>query len=259
MTTSSPTSDFLFGAEHEDALLIAMDCPNCATEMSSMTLERRMGGAVTIDACVGCQAFWFDKYESLQLSPASTLKLMKFIGEQSRAGAPPSAETLRCPRCADHLAFTHDLQGNTRFTYWRCEEHGRFIGFLDFLREKSFIRALSQEDIAKLRENIQTLNCSHCGAPIDLAKSSTCQHCDSPISMLDMKQPQQLLAQLRNAAEPKTIDPTLPLELARAKRETERWFGPMDSDPDWVSDVSSSGLVNAGLNAMVRWLKNSGI
>src|SRR5262245_26946563 len=235
-----------------------MNCPNCTNEMSSMALERRMVGNVAIDACTGCQAFWFDKYESIQLSPASTLRLMKFIGEHSRPGRAGSGAAPRCPRCSDQLAFTHDLQGNTRFNYWRCEEHGRFIGFLDFLREKSFIRALSQEDIAKLRENIQTLNCSHCGAPIDLVKSSRCEHCHSPVSMLDMKQPQQLLAQLTNAAEPKTIDPTLPLELARAKRETERWFGPMGSDPDWLSDVSSSGLVQAGLNAMVRWLKNSG-
>jgi hypothetical protein len=227
--------------------------------MSGMTLERRMGGDVTIDACSGCQAFWFDKYESLQLSPASTLKLMKFIGEQSRAGKAANGEMLRCPRCADYLAFTHDLQGNTRFTYWRCEEHGRFIDFLDFLREKSFIRVLSPEDIAKLRENIQTVNCSNCGAPIDLVKSSACEHCHSPISMLDMKQPQQLLAQLKNTVEPKNIDPMLPFEIARAKRETERWFGPMDSDPDWVSDISSSGLVKAGLDAVVRWLKNSGI
>src|SRR5262249_38286884 len=151
-----------------------------------------------------------------------TLKLMKFIGEHSGTGRAGSAETLQCPRCADHLAFTHDLQGNTRFTYWRCEEHGRFIGFLDFLREKSFIRALSQEDIAKLRENIQILNCSHCGGPIDLVKSSACEHCHSPISMLDMRQPQQLLSQLKNAAVPKAIDPMLPLEMARAKRETER-------------------------------------
>jgi hypothetical protein len=218
-----------------------------------------MGGEVTIDACTDCQAFWFDKYESLQLSPASTLKLMRFIGEQSRSGKAPDGHVVRCPRCTDHLAFTHDLQGSTRFTYWRCDPHGRFIGFIDFLREKSFIRVLSKEDIDRLRENIQIVNCSNCGAPIDLAKSSACEHCGSPISMLDMKQPQHLLEQLKSAAEPKTIDPMLPLELARAKRETERWFGPIESDPDWVSDVSSSGLVKAGLDAVVRWLKNSGI
>jgi Zn-finger nucleic acid-binding protein len=236
-----------------------MNCPNCAQDMTDMTLERRMGGEVAIDVCKGCQAFWFDKYESIQLSPGSTLQLMKFIGEQTQVGKAADPQALRCPRCADHLTFTHDFQGSTRFTYWRCEEHGRFISFLDFLREKNFVRVLSREEVMKLREDVQIVNCSNCGAPIDLAKVSSCSHCGSPISILDMKQPQQLLEQLRNAAEPKPIDPALPLELARARRETERLFGPIDSEHDWVSDASSSGLVASGLNAMVRWLKNSGI
>jgi Zn-finger nucleic acid-binding protein len=236
-----------------------MNCPNCAKDMTTMTLERRMGGEVTIDVCKSCQAFWFDKYEDLQLSPGSTLQLMKSIGEQTQVRKAAEPQTLRCPRCRDDLAFTHDLQGNTRFTYWRCEEHGRFIDFLNFLREKDFIRVLSHEEVMKLREEVQIVNCSNCGAPIDLAKASTCSHCGSPISILDMKRPQELLQQLRNASEPKKIDPTLPLEMARVKRETERLFGPIDSEHDWVNDASSSGLVQSGLNAMVRWLKNSGI
>jgi len=236
-----------------------MNCPNCAKEMTSMTHERRMGGEVEIDVCKPCQAFWFDKHESLQLSPGSTLQLMKFIGEQTQVGKAADPQALRCPRCGDHLAFTHDLQGSTPFTYWRCEEHGRYISFLDFLREKNFIRVLSREEVMKLREDVQIVNCSNCGAPIDLAKASACSHCHSPISILDMKQPQQLLEQLKKAAEPKPIDPTLPLELARVKRGTERLFGPVDLDRDWATDTSSSELVQSGLNAMVRWLKNSGI
>ena len=224
-----------------------------------MTFERRMGGEVTIDVCKPCQAFWFDKYEDLQLSPGSTLQLMKFIGEQTQVRKAADPQVLRCPRCQGDLAFTHGLQRNTRFTYWRCEEHGRFIDFLNFLREKHFIRVLSHEEVMKLREDVQIVNCSNCGAPIDLAKASACSHCNSPISILDMKQPQQLLEQLKNASEPKAVDPTLLVEMARVKRETERLFGPIDSEHDWVTDASSSGLVQSGLNAMVRWLKNSGI
>jgi Zn-finger nucleic acid-binding protein len=47
-----------------------MKCPGCKTEMTAMTLEARMGGQVAIDVCAGCQAFWFDHFESLKLSPA---------------------------------------------------------------------------------------------------------------------------------------------------------------------------------------------
>jgi DNA-directed RNA polymerase subunit RPC12/RpoP len=236
-----------------------MKCLNCSAEMTSMTLEAHLTAPVTIDLCAGCQAFWFDKYEDLQLSAGSVLKLMKLIGENSSPAKTPLAEMLRCHRCASRLLLTHDLQRNTKFSYWRCEEHGRFIGFLDFLREKNFIRTLSPQEIKELREKVQTVNCSNCGAAISLATDSVCTHCGSPISILDMKQPQQMLNDLKKAAEPRPVDPALPLELARVKRETEHLFGPERSDPDWLSDASSSSLVHAGLNALARWLTKSGV
>ena len=77
--------------------------------------------------------------------------------------------------------------------------------------------------------------------------------------MLDMKQPQELLSQLKQAAEPRPIDPTLSLELAHAKGEVDRWFGPQGFDSDWWTDASTSGVVEAGLRAVARLLKKSGI
>ena len=238
-----------------------MKCPNCTTEMTSMTLDAHLTAPVAVDVCTACQAFWFDKYESLQLSPRSTLTLMKFIGEHSSPAKTPVADPLRCPRCLCRLEVTHDFQRNTRFGYWRCEEHGRFIRFFDFLKEKNFIRVLSPQQVEQLRENVQTVNCSNCGAAIDLMTSSSCAHCGSPISILDMKQSQELLSQLQRAAQPQPIDPALPLELARAKRQVEHLFGPADSNPSWLDgldNVSASGLVEAGLTAVARWLSESG-
>jgi hypothetical protein len=227
--------------------------------MTAMTLDGHLNVPVQIDVCTGCQAFWFDKYESLKLSAGSTLKLMKFIGENAPSGK-ALAQALRCPRCTVHLLVTHDLQRNTRFSYWRCDnEHGRFIRFFEFLREKNFIRQLSPREIEELRENIQTVNCSNCGAPIDLAAVSACAHCGSPLSMLDMKQPQRLLTELKGAAQPQPIDPNMPLNLALAKLEAEGRFGPLEFGADWWSDVSSSGLVQAGLSAVARWLTKSGV
>src|SRR5262245_8232075 len=159
----------------------AMTCPNCSAAMTQMTLEGHLSPPVEIDLCTACQAFWFDKYESLKLAPGSTLKLIKLIGEHS-APKPSFSTKLQCPRCASDLKLTHDMQRSTRFTYWRCDNaHGRFIGFFDFLREKNFIRPLSAQEIDDLRKEVQTINCSNCGAPIDLASGSSCSHCGSPV------------------------------------------------------------------------------
>ena len=233
-----------------------MNCPSCATPMTSMSLDGHSGTTIPIDVCGGCQAIWFDKHEDLQLAPGSTLKLFKLIGERSASGRTALAKVLRCPRCAARLLPTHDRQRNTPFQYWRCDhEHGRFITFFDFLREKSFIRQLSPQQLADLRQNVQTVNCSNCGAPIDLATASTCTHCGSPISMLDMKQAEEMVNQLKRAAEPSPIDPSLPLELARAKADVEALF---PSDTDYWKDVSSSGLVQAGIGLVLKWLSRAG-
>src|SRR5258706_11096460 len=97
-----------------------MKCPNCQSDMSPMTLDGHVGVPVTIDVCPGCQAFWFDQFESIHLAPGSTLKLMKFIGEHSSAAKPALSITLQCPRCETRLVLAHDMQRNMRFSYWRC-------------------------------------------------------------------------------------------------------------------------------------------
>ena len=53
----------------------------------------------------------------------------------------------------------------------------------DFLREKNFVRPLSADQLTALRQNVQSVNCSNCGAPIDLAKTSACGHCGSPLEV----------------------------------------------------------------------------
>jgi len=156
--------------------------------MSRTTLAGRLGISVDIDACTACHAFWFDEFESLRLAPASILKLFHLIAEHDEASE-WSARALVCPRCLSPLSLTHDRQNTTKFEYWRCErEHGRFITFLNFLREKDFVRPPSSRQLAELRASVQTINCSNCGGPIDLASDSACRHCGSPVTILDVKQ-----------------------------------------------------------------------
>jgi hypothetical protein len=226
--------------------------------MEEMTLDARMSAPVVVDLCAGCQAFWFDRYESLKLSAASTLTLMKYIGDHPARSKELTPQQPNCPRCNSRLRFVHDLQRNTRFSYWRCEkDYGRFIRFFEFLREKNFIRQLTAKEIGDLRQNLQNVNCSNCGAPVDLAQGTACGHCKSPISMLDMKQPEQLLAQLREASEPRSPNLALALDLARARREMEISFTGLATGPQWWTDASSSGLVQAGLSAVARWFTKS--
>ncbi|HUC54966.1 MAG TPA: zf-TFIIB domain-containing protein [Candidatus Cybelea sp.] len=234
-----------------------MHCPGCKTEMTTMSLDGRSAKPVTIDVCATCQAFWFDQFESLQLSAGSTLKLMKYIGEHSSSGKPTLPGTLSCPRCATALRLAHNMQRNMPFTYWRCpNDEGHYIAFFEFLKEKNFIHPLSAEQIKELRQNVQFVNCSNCGASINLESNFACPYCHSPISMLDMKQPQRMLDQLKQAAEPKPLDPTLPFKLATAKMELETSLADHDRTPEWWSDAGSYGLVQAGVNAVARWLSD---
>jgi len=224
--------------------------------MTTLTLEAHQDRSVEIDLCLKCQAFWFDKFESLQLSPGSTLRLLEMIGEQKPERPASFEKVMACPRCESRLRPTQDMQRSTRFNYFRCTNgHGRLIRFFEFLREKDFIRPLSPQQIAELREKVHTVNCANCGAPVDLMTGTVCAHCSSPLSILDMEQPQRLIAQLKEAAAPRPVDITLPLDLMKARRDVESLFTQTKSDPLWWDDLSSSTLVHACLSSVSRWMK----
>lgn len=226
--------------------------------MTGQMLEGHLGTTVAIDLCLQCQVFWFDTQESLRLSPRAVLGLFRTIGERALEARPPAASHPACPRCGLHLIPTHDRQRNTPFQYLRCpRNHGRLISFVEFLREKDFIRPLSAEQIADLRASVATVNCSNCGASIDLATSSACSHCGSPLSMLDVSQTGAVVAALRDA-EPtgRPIDPALPLRLEQARREVEASFAHFQRGDNWLGDVARGGPVGASLSALARWLKD---
>lgn len=118
---------------------------------------------------------------------------------------------------------------------------------------------LSAQQIDELRRNVQFVNCSNCGAPVDLTTHSSCAHCGSPLSMLDLKQAGVLIAELREADHAaRGIDPSLPLDLARARHEVDAAFASFQHGPNWFDDVSQGGIVAAGLSSLARWLKQQG-
>lgn len=226
--------------------------------MQQETLTAHLGRPVTIDLCQACQSFWFDPHESATLSPGATLTLFRIIGERVAKPQTTKADLAKCPRCHARLRRTFDMQRATRFEYLRCpNDHGRLTSFFDFLREKDFVRPLSPQQLAELRQNVQSVNCSNCGAPVDVTAGAECNHCGTVLSMLDLKQAEKLVQQLQHAEDRTTqpVDPSLPLELARARREVEAAFAGVSTQDGWFESVSSGGLVSAALTVMTRWLK----
>nr|AQQ75044.1 hypothetical protein [uncultured bacterium] len=228
--------------------------------MEEATLDAHLGRRTTIDICHACQSFWFDARESATLTPGSTLKLFRLIGEKISRPERSNADVAHCPRCRTRLRPVHDFQRTTRFQYLSCPHgHGRLTTFFDFLREKDFIRPLTPRQIEELRRNVGSVNCANCGAPVDLTSGAACAHCGTPLSMLDLQQAEKLVAQLQKADQQarQPIDPALPLELERVRRETERTFAGLQDQDVWSMVLSSSSdrnLVSAGLSLVARWL-----
>ncbi len=234
-----------------------MQCPRCTAQMQVESLVGHHGQPISIDICLPCQAMWFDGFESLRLSPGSTLRLFTLIGEHTAAQPTPHADRTPCPRCGAAMHVAHDLQRNIRFEYFKCPAgHGRLTNFYNFLREKNFIRPITPEQLKALRTHVQMVHCSNCGGPIDLVAHSSCPHCSSPLTLLDMRQAGDLIAELQEVGPAgAAVDPALPLNLARARRETHAAFDAFEADEIWYRDASSAGLIGAGVHALARWLK----
>jgi Zn-finger nucleic acid-binding protein len=238
--------------------MLSVECPRCGASMHQETFDGHLGRSIVIDICHACQCFWFDARESVSLTPGSTLALFRVIGEKLTSPQHSNAELAKCPRCKGRLRRTQDMQRSTRFEYLNCPNgHGRLITFFDFLREKDFIRPLTTQQIDELRQNVGSVNCANCGGPVDLSQGAACSHCGTPLSMLDIKQAERLVAQLRKAEDRanQPVDPALPIELLRARRDTERAFAGIHDDDLWFKDVASTDLLGASLTAVARWLK----
>jgi hypothetical protein len=220
--------------------------------MASETLDAHYGRRVTVDLCRPCGAFWFDKHESISLTPGAVLHLFVVIGERP-TDRQPLAGSPRCPRCRGTLAATSDVQRGVPFRYWRCAgDHGRFIAFAEFLREKNFVRPLGGDELAALRARVKMIHCSSCGAPVDLTKTSACGHCRAPVSILDPAQVEKVVAQLRRDEEARqTVDPTLPARLMMDRLRAEGLFRKLEGGSGWSE---APDLLDVGIAAIADLL-----
>jgi hypothetical protein len=122
---------------------------------------------------------------------------------------------------------------------------------------------LSSAQVAELRAKVRSVNCSNCGAPVDLQNASACGYCRTALSMLDFTQVERMLTTLRDAegqraekAQQASLGAALlPLALARERRHVEAFFNQIEQRPDWSSWSGGSGLVEAGVSAIVGLLR----
>jgi hypothetical protein len=228
-----------------------MKCPGCGTAMREVTEDAVLGTTVDIALCSRCRAFWFEPFETIHLTPASTLKLFRFISEQTSSAGSSAFPTLSvCPVCGTRLLLTHDRQRNTPFEYWRCDRgHGRFTPYVEFLKEKDFIRPLSPQQMKELRENVQMVNCSNCGGAIDLTKGSVCPHCGSPISMLDIGKMVDVAKQVQTGQT--TAAPPAHL----AQNQVAELLASSAISAQKRAETPPMSLVDLGLQSVSDWLQ----
>jgi DNA-directed RNA polymerase subunit RPC12/RpoP len=157
---------------------------------------------IELDLCFHCHVMWLDDRESIQLSPKGTLDLFQILHQHRDDPRHAIGKKLACGRCKRPLSLAHDIGKFGRLSYYACPaKHGRLTPFSEFLKEKQFVRELSPSEQNRVRAELKHVQCSSCGAPVDLAKAFKCEHCGAPIAVLDADAVEKTLRQLEDANE----------------------------------------------------------
>jgi hypothetical protein len=222
-----------------------INCPSCSQSMQSLELDRREIGKLQVDLCYPCCVIWFDHNESAQLAPSAVIELFRQINAQKEAARQPLSRAMACPRCAQPLALTHDVCKSGPLSYYRCaRDGGRLTPFFQFLREKQFVRSLTPMEINRVRADIKQVQCSNCGAPVDLQHSASCQYCGSPISMLDADAVKEAM-QMWSQAAARAGGPQSERSGNAASYLADNAVRPWNASPEFLS-LSSFGTIEAG-------------
>jgi DNA-directed RNA polymerase subunit RPC12/RpoP len=212
--------------------------------MDQLALSGKYGPDIEVDICYACHVLWLDKRESLQLSPRGTLDVFRALHEHRDDPRHALDEGSPCPRCGQRLKLMHDIGKSGRFSYYRCPGgDGRLTPFSEFLKEKQFVRALNAAERNQLRAEIKQVQCSGCGAPVELASGFECTHCGSPLTVLDADAVAKTLQELNAADEARqAVDPADAERRARALAAMETYR----TDPNEPLGLSSRTLTRSG-------------
>jgi hypothetical protein len=198
-----------------------MKCPSCRQDMVVEAIPREHHGEIILDICYHCHVIWFDQFESTALPPAGVMSLFRKLHNHDTDSRLPLADRMNCVRCAKPLSLAQDMVKAGRITYHRCPEgHGRLTSFVQFLREKQFIRTLTAPELTQLKVTVKQVKCSSCGGPVDLTKDSACGYCRSPIAVLGADAVEKALAKL--SAADATRGQVNPEKLAALQKEDDK-------------------------------------
>ena len=203
--------------------------------MDHTVLDGVYGSGIEVDLCYACHVLWLDKRESLQLSPRGILDLFRALNEHREDARHALENGNRCPRCARRLSLSQDIGKAGRFTYYACPANdGRLTPFSEFLKEKQFVRALTPAEQVQVRAELKMVQCSGCGAPIDLVHGFQCGHCSSPITVLDPDAVEDTLRRLQDADERRSAGDQKDRELkARALASMEAMRSSPEDQYQW--------------------------
>jgi hypothetical protein len=221
--------------------------------MQTQSLEKHGKGTVQLDLCFACAGIWFDHLESVQLAPGAVIGLFKEIYAHRDEAPQPQATRQACPRCRDTLVLSFDVSKTGQFSYFRCPHgDGRFTPFFQFLREKQFVRNLTELELRHLRSQIRQIRCSECGAPIDLEHDSVCKFCRAPVSFLDAEAVEKAVHMWSSAADrrPVASTPTALGDTLQHMRFAQRVKVPALGNPD--AGVAGLDLIAHGIHAIGR-------
>lgn len=199
-----------------------VNCSNCSATMDRLAFAGVYGPEVEVDICFACHVIWLDSFESLHLAPRGTLDLFRVLHEHSEDARHALAGRIVCPLCQRRLSLLQDIGKGGRFAYYSCPAgDGRLTPFSEFLKEKQFVRSLTPLEQERLKADVKNVQCSSCGAPVDLARGFQCGHCGSPITVLDSEAVEKTLRELEAAETRRSGDPVEKELRARALASME--------------------------------------
>jgi len=112
-----------------------------------------------------------------------------------------AAASVRNSRAPSAVASSHKRStspGGAQYRYVRCiDGHGVFITVFDFLRSRGLVRGLSAMELQALREQLSSVSCPGCGAPVDLDGDAACSYCGTVVSIVDTEHLATALHQLQ--------------------------------------------------------------